>query len=116
MTKLRSRRDLVLVPTDKTNGVKLMEKALHSTLFHMHLASDSKLTDLSFVKKVKKDAEDHLKSIESILLDQEYNYIKSIITKCAVLTIQLLVKDYKTVTDKNGNHKTATTTKWQPTN
>ena len=93
MTKLQSRRDLVLVPTDKTNRIKLMERALYSTLVHMHLASDSKLTDLSFVKKVKQDAEDYLKSIESILSNQEHNYIKSTITKCAVPTIQLMVKD-----------------------
>ena len=43
---------------------------------------------------------------KSILSDQEYNYIKSTISKCAVPTIQLLIKDHKKESDENGNYFT----------
>ena len=106
MNKLRTRKDLVLVPTDKTNTVKLLATALYSELVLQHLQEDAKLTDLAFVKQVKKDAIEYLEQNKSILSDQEYNYIKSTISKCAVPTIQLLIKDHKKGRDKNGNYYT----------
>ena len=106
MNKLLTRKYLVLVPTDKTNTVKLIATALYSELVLQHLQEDAKLTDLAHVKQVKKDAIKYLEQNKSILLDQEYNYIKSTISKCAVPTIQLLIKDHKKGRDKNGNYYT----------
>ena len=85
----------MLVPTDKTNTVKLLATALYSELVLQHLQEDAKLTDLAHVKQVKKDAIEYLEQNKSILSDQEYNYIKSTISKCAVPTTHLLIKDHK---------------------
>ena len=60
MNKLRTRKDLVLVPTDKTNKVKFLATALYSELALQHLQEDAKLTNLAHVKQVKEDAIEYL--------------------------------------------------------
>ena len=106
MTKLRTGTYLVLVPTDNTNSVKLIATTSYSNLVIQHLQKDAKLTDLVFENKVKKNAIAYLEQNKLILLDQEYNYIRSTINKCAVPTIQLLIKDHKKGNNKNGNYFT----------
>ena len=103
MTKIQTRKDLVLVPTDKNNSVQMIATTLYSIFLTQHLQEDAKRIDLTFVKKVKKDAIEYLEQNKSILSDQESNHIKSTIRKCEVPTIQLLIKDHKTERDKNGN-------------
>ena len=56
MNKLRTRKYLILVSTDKTKTVKLLATALYSELVLQHLQEDAKLTDLAHVKQVKKDS------------------------------------------------------------
>ena len=82
-----------------------MATALYSTMATQHLAKDDKLTKLEYVRKVKVNAIAQLEKNKQILLDQEYNYIKSTINKCAVPIIQLLVKD-NNKKDKGGNYPT----------
>ena len=82
LNKLCTRKDSVLVPTEKTHTVKLLATTLYSNLVLQHLQEYAKLTYLAFVKQVKKDAIDYLEQNKSILSDQEYNYIKSNISKC----------------------------------
>ena len=61
-----------------------MVTTLYSTIAIQHLADDAKLTDLPYVKTVKLDAINNLEKNNTILSGQEYNYIKSTITRCAV--------------------------------
>ena len=46
LSNLNSRKDLVIVPTDKTNTVHLMKKDLYSNMVTMHLSKDAIQTDL----------------------------------------------------------------------
>ena len=52
-------------------------------------------TDYAYLKEVEKSALEKLNEIREFLSDDERNYIKSTITKKAIPTVQLLVKDHK---------------------
>ena len=105
MVNLQGRKDLDLVPAEKTSPVIMMATTLYSTMVARYLTEDAKLISLECIRQLKVDVITQLEKNKSIILDEEYNYIKSTINKCAVPTIQLLVKDHKKK-DKSGNYPT----------
>jgi hypothetical protein len=70
-----------------------------------HLEKDAIPTNHTHLKEVQKQAKILLETLNDILSDDEYNYIKQTIKKMNVPTVQLLVKDHKDK-DENVDHPT----------
>ena len=105
LSNLNSRKDLVIVPTDKTNTVHLMKKDLYSNMVTMHLSKDAIQTDLENINRIHKEALALCESSKELLSQSEYNYIKSTVNKKAIPTVKLLLKDHKKK-DANGDFPT----------
>ena len=61
-------------------------------------------TTLDHLKEVHTKAHKLLEGIKNILDENEYKYIKSTITKQAIPTVQLLIKDHKEVNKTTGDY------------
>jgi hypothetical protein len=105
MSNLRQRNDLVVCPTNKTNSCVLMKTDDLKRLTLKHLEKDAIPTNHTHLKEVQKQAKILLETLNDILSDDEYNYIKQTIKKMNVPTVQLLVKDHKDK-DENVDHPT----------
>ena len=95
LSKLKQRDDMVVVPTDKTNSVILMEVSKYRTEVRSLLAKEAVVSSYAHLQDTHKKALDKLETIKPILSESEFNYVKSTITKRAIPTVQLLVKDHK---------------------
>ena len=104
-TKLKKRDDLVVVPTDKTNAVRIMKTDKYCNQVTTLLTKEAVPTTYAHLQEVKLEADNMLASVADILSQQEYNYIKSTISKHSVPTVQLLVKDHKDK-DEHGDYPT----------
>ena len=69
-----------------------------------HLAKDAIETTLDHLKEVHAKAYELPESIKNILDENEFKYIKSTITKQAIPTVQLLIKDHKKVNKTTGDY------------
>ena len=103
LNNLSNRKDLVTVPTDKTNFFLLMKEDLYSNLGTMHLVNDATKTNIKHISNVHEEALKLCKTSSNILSSSEYNYRKSTINKCAIPNVCLLVKDHKEK-DGDGNY------------
>ena len=81
MSNLRQRNDLVVCPTDKTNSCVLMKTDDLKRLTLKHLEKDAIPTNHTHLKEVQKQAKILLETLNDILSDDEYNYIKQTINK-----------------------------------
>ena len=95
LSKLKQRDDMVVVPTDKTNSVILMEVSKYRTEVRSLLPKEAVISSYAYLQDTHKKVLDKLETIKPILSESEFNYVKSTITKRAIPTVQLLVKDHK---------------------
>ena len=91
----RSNSVLPVVPTDKINSVRLMKTVQYMNAVTQHLAKDAVKCDSAKLDTIHKEALKMLATLEYILSQNEFNYIKSTINKRAVPTVCLLIKDHK---------------------
>ena len=103
-SKLRQRKDIVVAMTDKTNSVRVLLTTKYIELVEDHLRKDATETTLEHLQEVHSKAYELLESIKNILDENEFKYIKSTITKRAIPTVQLLIKDHKKVNETTGDY------------
>ena len=83
--------------TDKTNSALVLRVRKYIDLVKDHLQNNVVETTLNHLKEVHSKAYKLLDSIKNILDKNEFKYIKSTITKRAIPTMQLSIKDHKEV-------------------
>ena len=76
----------MVVPTDKTNLVRLLNTVQYINAVTQHLAKDAVKYDSAKLDAIHKEALTMLNTLEDILIQDEFNYTKSTINKCAVPT------------------------------
>ena len=103
-SKLKQRNDIVVARTDKTNSIRVMKTTTYIKLVERHLQKDAVLTDYAHLQEVHKKAIELLATINDLVGENEYKYIKSTITKRAVPTVQLLIKDHKKIDESTGEY------------
>ena len=95
LQKLNKREDLVVAPTDKTNSTILMETTKYKEMTKNHLEAEAARSSRERLIEIEAEAKTILSIYEHMLSKDEYNYIKTTITKKAIPTVKLLVKDHK---------------------
>ncbi len=101
--RLKRRPDLVVARTDKTNSIHIMETSKYIEKVEAHLKKDAAPSNIKKLEQILKDANAFLEQQEDLLSINEYNYIKSTISKKSVPTVQALIKDHKKK-DENGDY------------
>ena len=102
--KLRQQRDIVVARTDKTNSIRVMLTSKYIELVENHLRKDAAETDYARLQEVHQKALEVLAENIDLVGEDEYKYIKSTITKRAVPTVQLLIKDHKKIDESTGEY------------
>ncbi len=109
--KLKGRKDLVVARTDKTKSICVLSKVDYIDMVRKHLGKEAILSTRDELVKRQAQAKELLKDIgkRDILSTNEFSYIKSksTITKKAVPTVKLLIKDHKKKNVETGNRNNA---------
>jgi hypothetical protein len=95
LTTLKQRKDIVVVETDKTNSIRIIPTSKYSVLVTEHLSEDAVETTYEHLIESRDKAKSKLEQFKYLLSENEYNYIKSTISKCNIPTVRLLIKDHK---------------------
>jgi hypothetical protein len=90
-TSLQQKRDLVVVPTDKTNSFRLLPLHKYIDQMHGHLQKNAMIIPRSRLTEVVEEASTLLDSISHLLSHEEQRYISQSIKSRAIL----LIKDHK---------------------
>ena len=102
--KLKQRSDIVVARTDKTNSIRVMKTNSYIESVERHLKKDAVETTYGHLQEVHKKALELLTTIDDLVSENEFRYIKSTITKRAIPTVQLLIKDHKKIDESTGEY------------
>ena len=100
LNHLKSRDDLVVVPTDKTNSYVVLPTSDYAIKVVEHLTADAKKTTTKHLNEIKAEADEVLEKYKDLFAPKEYNYAKSTLNNHRVPVVKLLVKDHKDPDEK----------------
>ena len=95
---LKTEKDLIVVPTDKTNSFRVVSKASYNDWMLSHLAADAIEIPRSRLTEVKDEAMWLLDSEGRDLSSSELAFIQQSLESCAVPTPLLFIKDHQAPT------------------
>ena len=95
----------VVVPTDNTNSFKCVHIEDYKIWAIKHLLKNGKVIPRSKLIQVLEDANKLLDSLEHIMLEDEYLFVKEALDSKAIPVPNLLITDHKEI-NSNGNHPT----------
>jgi len=97
--KLKANGSIVIVPTDKMNSFRVVEKEKYIEWVNTHLQYAAKEVSADKLALIAKEGEALLKEI-NVLSPEENEFIKASIKMKAVPTPKLLIKDHKKANNK----------------
>jgi hypothetical protein len=100
-----SNKDVVVVPTDKTNSYKVVTTDEYKNWVHEHLQKSAIVITKERLGEKYKEAGALLESLTETLSANEYGYLNETIKSKAIPTPKLLIKDHKDP-DINGVYPT----------
>ena len=95
MMKVLSKSDKVVVPTDKTNSIRVIELDFYIELVEGHLNTAATLSPRERLIEIHDDTEEMLEENIGSYSEQEYEFLNEMIETRAIPTPKLLIKDHK---------------------
>ena len=106
ISDLSKDRELVAIPTDKTNSFLTMKLQDYVTDMHSHLTVRAQALSFAQLEQLHTDSLAFLATQESHLSKKEHAYLLECVNSRAVPTPHLLIKDHKPVSTTTGRHST----------
>jgi hypothetical protein len=95
----------VAIPTDKTNSFKCIHIQDYKDWTIKHLLKNGKVIPRSKLIEVLDNANELLESLDDIMSEDEYSFVREFLNSKAIPSPKLLIKDHKEIND-DGNYPT----------
>jgi hypothetical protein len=98
--KLKEHLDRVMIPTDKTNSFKVVDKEKYSKWMLGHLKTDATEVSADMLVKIHEEGIKLLSTLGHMLSEEEMVFVEEALESRAVPTPKLLIKNHKPMNSK----------------
>jgi hypothetical protein len=103
--KLREHPNMMVIPTNKTNSYKVIDKEKYIEWVLNHLKTDAIEVSADKLVKIHEEGNELLLKLGNTLSEKEMGFVEEMLDSRAVLTPKLLIKDHKPM-NKKGEYVT----------